>query len=385
MKYCTKCVMPDTRPKISFDKYGVCGACRASEYKKAIDWTAREKQLKEIFDRYRYTSKWDCIVPVSGGKDSIYQVHVVKKIYNMNPLCVTFRTEARTQLGEQNLQALRDIGVDHLDFSPNAEAFSKLRLKTLREVGDCSLPDHLAIWGLIPNIALKYKIPLIIWGENPDLEYGAPEDQWEVAKFNRAWMATQPILKGKTVQDWADTDILLMDLQSFIYPTEEQLDELGYMPLFLGHYLPWDCDQNYKIAKFYGLAVPPKKHQLGLYEYADIDCMYIVIHHYFKFLKFGVNRFTDHTCNEIRKGRLPRAKAIKMVANNDGMLPPKEYIEHFCKRTKITVKEFWEIAEKWRNQEIWYKDEEGKYQLKDWIGGTKIPDKWRNPLEKGEL
>jgi hypothetical protein len=109
--------------------------------------------------------------------------------------------------------------------------------------------------------------------------------------------------------------------------------------------------------------------------------MYIVIHHYFKWLKFGFNRVTDNACNEIRKGRLSRKKAIQLVEQSDGILPPREYIQHFCKTTGISEKHFWEIAEKFRNRDVWYKDSEGKFQLRGWIGGPSIPENWRHPFE----
>ena len=132
MKYCKLCVMPTTRPKLELNEEGICNACiSAREKKENINWTKREQEFKEILDRFRSKdkTKWDCIIPVSGGKDSIYQVHMMKNVYNMNPLCVTFRTDARTILGEKNLHALKEIGVDHIDFTPNPVGFKKLRKK----------------------------------------------------------------------------------------------------------------------------------------------------------------------------------------------------------------------------------------------------------------
>lgn len=388
LKYCVKCVMPNSRPGLTFNSIGVCSACEgAEEKKKEIDWISREKELNAIFDKFRSKDKmnYDCIVPVSGGKDSIYQVHMVKNVYNMNPLCVTFRTDARTPIGEHNIQVLREIGVDHIDFTPNPIGFNKLRKKTFETVGDTSLPDHLAIWGVIPNIALKFKIPLVIWGENPDMEYGGTKDMRKVAKLNRNWMKGQHILKGKTVQDWCDNNLKINEISCLIPPKEEDLDSIDYTPIFIGYYLPWDAKRNVEVAIKHGFKVRKEGPIMGLYDYADIDCKYIVLHHYFKFLKFGFNRVTDNACNEIRKGRMTREQAKKLVIEKDGVLPPKEYVEDFCKRVGITVKHFWEVAERFRNKDVWYKDTKGKWQLKGWIGGNKIPEEWRNPLEKGEI
>ena len=369
--------MPNSRPNLTFNKDGVCSACEsAEEKKKTINWKEREKELMHLFDRFRSKdkAKYDCIVPVSGGKDSIYLVHMAKK-FNMNPLCVTFRTDARTHIGEQNIQALRDIGVDHIDFAPNPKGIRKLRLKTFREVGDCSVADHLAIWSLIPTFAIKFNIPLVVWGENADMEYGGTKDKRKVARLNRKWMENQHILKGKEVQDWCDENLKLEELKSLIYPPKKQLDILDYTPVFLGYYIPWDAKHNLEIAKKYDFQVRERP-IMGLYNYADLDCMYIVIHHYFKWLKYGFNRVTDNACNEIRKGRMTREEAIELVKKKDGIKPPKKFIEHFCRHVGITWKEFWEIAEKFRNKDIWKKDGNGKWYIDGWIGGDKIPDRF---------
>lgn len=371
MRYCKLCVMPTTRPKLELNKEGICSACIvAKEKKEEVDWKKREKEFKEILDKFRSKdkTKYDCIIPVSGGKDSIYQVHIIKNIYNMNPLCVTFRTDARTFLGEKNIQALRDMGVDHIDFTPNPIGFRKLRKKCFFEEGDSSIPDHLAIWSIPPRIAIKFNIPLVIWGENPDIEYGAPEDERDVSKLTRKWLDKQNILKGKKAENWVDNNITLNEIQSLIYPSEEKLDKIGYTPIFLGYYLKWDAKKNVEIAKKYGFKTRKEGPVVGIYDYADLDCMYIVIHHYFKYLKFGFGSTSDHVSNEIRKGRMTREEGIKLVKEKDGTPPPDEYIEHFCKHVGITKEQFWETADKFRDKDIWRKNEKGEWYLEEWIG-----------------
>jgi len=379
LRYCTKCVMPNSRPNLTFDKEGVCSACEgAEEKKKVINWKQREKDLRYLFDKFRSKDKtnYDCIVPVSGGKDSIYQVHMAKKVFNMNPLCITFRTDARTKFGEHNIQALREIGVDHIDFTPNPIAIRKLRLKTFKEVGDCSIADHLCWWSIMPYFAIKLNIPLVIWGENADMEYGGTKDLRNVARLNREFLKNQNILKGKAIEDWCDDDLKLEDLKCYIYPSDEELNKIDYTPIFLGYYIPWDAKHNLEVAKKYGFKLREKGPIMGLYNYADLDCMYIVIHHYFKWIKYGFNRVTDNACNEIRKGRMTREEAIKLVRKRDGIKPPKEFIKHFCKHVDISWNEFWEIVEKFRNKAIWKKDENSEWYINGWIGGDKIPDRF---------
>jgi hypothetical protein len=167
-----------------------------------------------------------------------------------------------------------------------------------------------------------------------------------------------------------------------IYPSEEELDSINYTPIFLGYYLPWDAQRNLEVAKRFGFKVQEdtKKVQ-GLYDYADVDCMYIILHHYFEWFKFGWCIASRDCSNEIRKGRMTREEAVRIVKRKDGEIPPREYILHFCRRTGITEEHFWEVAEKFRNKDVWYKDSDGKWQLHGWIGGSHIPKKWRHPFE----
>jgi N-acetyl sugar amidotransferase len=379
LKYCTKCVVPSTRPGISFNSEGVCSACQGGTEKETeIDWDMRKKNLLELFDKYRSDNpkEYDCIVPVSGGKDSIYQVHLVKNVFKMNPLCVTYRTDSRTSYGEHNIQALRDMGVDHIDFTPNPVGFRKLCKKTFEKYGDSSLADHFGIYCLVPKLALTFKQPLVIFGENPDMEYGGEKEHRKVAQMNRDWIDRVNILKGTKAEEWVDEDLHLEDIKSLILPSKEDLDELGYNPIFLGYYTPWDARKNVKIAEKYGFKRRKGKPIFGLYDYADLDCMRICIHHYFKWLKFGFNRYTDHCSNEIRKGRMTREEAIELIKKHEGQKPPKKFIKHFCDYIGISEARFWEIAEKFRNKDIWKKDENGEWYIEGWIGGDKKLDRF---------
>lgn len=378
IQYCSKCIASSTRPNLNFDSNGVCSACNNALHKAEIDWEKREQRLREVFDRHRRTvdHEYDCLIPVSGGKDSTYQVHIVKKVYNMNPLCVTFRPLSRTVRGEENLQALRNIGVDHIDFAPNPHGINTITKRAFEEFGDCSLIDHLAIYGLIPNIARRLNIPLVIWGENPYLEYGGDEADSSLTQLSRRFFKEHHIIKGREVEDWVNEDLSLQELQSFKYPTEAELDAFGYEPIFLGCYLPWDAAQNIAISTQYGFLSREAGPIMGLYDHADLDCMNIVIHHYFKWLKFGFNRITDHGCNEIRKGRMTRDEAIELVKQYDGCKPPREYIHAFCQQIDITEEYFWEIAERFRNLDIWQQDSNGEWYIAGWIGGDKVPDRF---------
>jgi hypothetical protein len=228
----------------------------------------------------------------------------------------------------------------------------------------------------VPNFALRLRIPLVIWGENPWMEYGGSGNEVDLPRLNRQFLRNHHILKGRDIEEWLDEKLSLREIQTFIYPTEKELDDLNYTPIFLGYYLPWDAQKNVEIALTYEFKVRDKGPIMGLYDYADLDCMNIVIHHYFKWLKFGFNRITDNTSNEIRKGRMTRETAIQMVRAYDGMKPPKKYIEAFCNQIDISIEQFWEVAERFRNQNIWKRDNNREWYIEGWIGGDFIPDRF---------
>tara|TARA_B100001250_G_scaffold399251_1_gene408444 strand:+ start:581 stop:1765 length:1185 start_codon:yes stop_codon:yes gene_type:complete len=378
MKYCKKCVTPKTRPSLVFNKDGICSACQMASKKTYINWSERKKNLESILNQHRrnLNYNYDCIVPVSGGKDSIYQVYMAKNVFNMNPLCITWRSLARTIRGQENLNALKNMGVDHIDFTPNPNGINKITRLAFEEFGDCSLVDHLAIYNLIPNLALKLNIPLVIWGENPYMEYGGDVERADQNKQSAKLVRDNHILKGKATLDWVSHNISRREINSFVPPDELQLDSIGYEPIYLGFYIPWDAKKNKEIAIQNGFKPREKGPIMGLYDYADLDCINIVIHHYFKWLKFGFNRVTDNASNEIRKGRMNRDKAIELVKKFDGFKPPVEYIKAFCSQVGISELFFWEVAEKFRNKDIWEKDENKEWYISGWIGGNKIPDRF---------
>jgi hypothetical protein len=170
LKYCCRCVMPHTKPDLHIDADGVCNACRAYEQRGDVNWEQRKRELLQILDRYRRGSDdWDCVVPVSGGKDSTYQVVRMLQL-GMNPLCVTATTCDLSDIGRKNIDNIKRLGVDYLEFSPNPRVRARLNRIGLTEVGDISWPEHVGIFTIPVRAAVQFSIPLIIWGENSQNE-----------------------------------------------------------------------------------------------------------------------------------------------------------------------------------------------------------------------
>src|SRR3989339_829191 len=270
MKYCQHCIMPDTKPDLLFDKAGVCGACRNYERRTRIDWNSRKKDLESTLSKYRSNNSWDCIIPVSGGKDSTFQV--VKMLeFGMHPLCVTGTTCDLSEIGRKNIQNIKNLGVDYIEFSPNPKIRRKMNKIGLTQVGDISWPEHLTIFTIPIRVAVQYKIPLVIWGENPQNEYGGPKSATKNPVLeNRRWLEEFGGLLGLRVTDIIGMDGLqTTDVLPYIYPTEEELKSAGITGIFLGHYLPWDGLTNALIAQANGFTTYDKSVEGSIVNYEN--------------------------------------------------------------------------------------------------------------------
>ncbi len=369
--------MPDTKPDLFFDNDGVCNACRSYENRINVDWAKRYQELEQILDRYKNPSgsNWDCIVPVSGGKDSTYQVIRVLQL-GLNPLCVTSTTCDLSEIGRKNLVNLQNLGVDHVSLSPNPLTRAKLNTLGLRQVGDISWPEHVGIFTIPVRAAVQYNVPLIIWGENSQNEYGGPASAQQNHILNRQWLEEFGGLLGMRVSDLIGHDgFRKQDFIPYTYPDDEDLQKVGVTGLFLGHYIPWDGLSNALIAQANGFSTYEKVVEGSLVNYENLDNYQTGIHDYFKYLKFGFGRATDLACLHIRRERLTRHDGLDAVRRLDGLFP-WEYLGKDLKDIlyplDISVDEFIKICDEFTNKKIFKRDAKGNL-LKDRHGNlTKI-------------
>jgi len=360
--------MPDTRPHIVFNEEGVCDACVTAEQKEnAIDWDARAKELEVIFDKYRSKdpAKYDCIVPVSGGKDSTYQTWVLKNVYKMNPLAVTFAQCKCTDLGQHNLQALREVGVDHILYTPNPIVYRKLAKEGFQRVGDSCWPCHAGIFTVPVTIAVKFGIPLIVWGENGQMEYGGPASRRENNTLDRRWLEEFG-LSGNRVDAMVSDDIPLSDLKPYIYPTDEEIHKAGTTGIFLGYYHKWDARKQLKlIQEVTGFKVKDDGPNEGTYtNYENLDGEFVGFHDYLMYLKFGFGRCTSHACIDIRNKRLTRNEAIDLIDKYEGKFP-KKYYKSFLQFTGMTEDEFRDVCDSFVNKSIFARNKDGEWVKKE--------------------
>ncbi|MCJ7464189.1 MAG: N-acetyl sugar amidotransferase [Thermoplasmata archaeon] len=369
--------MPDTKPDIHFDEQGVCNACRSFEKRKDTDWSAREEQLKEILNRYKSKNgkKWDCIVPVSGGKDSTYQVLTMLRL-GMTPLCVTATTCDLSTIGRKNIENIKNLGVDYIEFSPNKIVRRKLNRIGLMEVGDISWPEHIGIFTIPIRVAVQYDIPLIIWGENSQNEYGGPASASENNYLNRRWLEEFGGLLGLRLSDLVGVEgIDEKHLIPYTYPTDDELKGVGATGLFLGYYLPWDGYTNALTSQAHGFTTFHRVVEGSCVNYENLDNYQTGIHDYFKFLKFGFGRASDIASLHIRRGRLSRQDACTIVRMHDGKIPwtyLDKPLKDILEPLDITIDGFIRICDRFTNRKLFKIDAES-HLIKDAHGNlTKL-------------
>lgn len=364
MKFCVNCVMPETKPDLSFNSEGLCSACSAYMNRKVVDWEERSRMLHGVLERYRSRDgkHWDCIIPVSGGKDSTYQVIKMLEL-GMNPLAVTSMTCHLSEIGQRNIDNLKNLGVDHILFSPNPVVRRKLNRIGLSQVGDISWPEHVGIFTIPVAASVRYNVPLIIWGENSQNEYGGPAAAAENNVLNRRWLEEFGGLLGLRVTDLIGQEgIRERDLIPYTYPTDEELKRVGTTGLFLGFYLPWDGLANAMIAQAHGFETPPTAVETTFLSYENVDNWQTGIHDYFKYLKFGFGRATDMACLHLRRGRLTRREACDIVRLRDGKFPWTylgKPLQEILAHIDMTVDEFEKICDKFTNKKIFKTDARG--------------------------
>lgn len=369
MRWCKNCVLPDTRPGLVIGKDGVCNACNNHTTKKYVDWEQREYSFKKIIQQAKVSSHgYDCVIPVSGGKDSTWQV--IKCLeYGLTPLAVTWRTPGRTVIGQRNLDNLISLGVDHIDYQISPKLESQFMLRGLERFGSTAIPMHMALFNIPLNIAVKFKIPLVIWGENSAFEYGSEDDALGGHRLNSAWLSKFGVTHGTTAADWVGDGFTLKNLAAYFGPAEELIEQSDLNAIFLGHYFEWDPETSLASARANGFQFASGGARTGLYDYADIDDDFISIHHWIKWYKFGFTRLFDNLSLEIRNNRMSRDEAIKIIIKT-GNQAPKEDIQKFCNFAKIDAKTFYNICEKFRNLDIWsYSGGQWRinnFLIKDW-------------------
>ena len=361
MRWCARCILPDTRPNLRLDADGICNACRNHETKPLIDWAAREAALKDVVaDAKSRSAGYDCVIAVSGGKDSTWQTIKCLEL-GLKPLAITWRAPGRTAIGQQNLDNLIKLGVDHIDYSIDPHVDARFMVKAFARFGSTAIPMHLALFAIPLTIAARFRIPLVVWGENSAFEYGNADDEHTGFTLDGAWLRTYGVTHGTRASDWIDADLSTKDLTAYSWPSDDEMARAGVRAMFLGYYLPWDPQETYRIAKECGFREAAAA-RTGYYAFADIDDDFISLHHWMKWYKFGFTRLFDNLSLEIRNGRMTRDKAIAIVRESGDQRPASD-IATFCRFAGIAEADFDAVAERFRNAAVWQRRADGTWYI----------------------
>jgi N-acetyl sugar amidotransferase len=361
---CKRCVATNSRPEQTIDNDGICNACISFEKKKKIDWDKREKLfIKEIKEakENKLKDNWDCIIPSSGGKDSTAQAYIAKK-FGLNPLIVTATTCDLSKIGRKNIENLKK-NFDTIEISPQKEIRKKLNKICLETIGDIGWPEHVSIFTQPIQIAAKFDIKLVFYGEQPQFEYGGPDRQYSNI-MNREWMEEFGGFLGFRVSDLIDHyGFKKEELLPYVYPDENFIKEKKIKALFMGYYFNWNNYENFELAKKQGFLSFKKPIEGGNVSYEKIDNYQHGIHDYFKFLKYGFSRSTDQAAWMIRQKIINRDEGIKLVRENDGKYPASylgKKLNDILKEIDLTIDDFNKICDRFTNKEIFKCNQAGE-------------------------
>jgi len=329
--------MPETAEGFAFDEMGICQPCRSAEQKIHIDWSGREKGLRKILDGYRSKdgSNYDCIVPISGGKDSAFQIYVLTQVYKMKPLAVTFNHNWYSETGKYNLQNVLEVfDVDHIMFTPRRSVINKLAKKSLRMIGDSCWHCHAGVGAFPLQIAVKYNIKLIVWGESASENDGRATYK-EPIKFDRDYFTK--ISARFYAEDMADDDISLLDVHPYILPSVKDVERAGIEGIYLGDYIFWDAERQTEFVRDnFGWKEDKME---GTYKgYKSAECKMAGVHDYSKFIKRGFGRSSDHASQDVRAGLLTREEGFELAKRFDTERPGA--LDEYLRITGYTEEEF---------------------------------------------
>jgi N-acetyl sugar amidotransferase len=348
LQYCIRCCLPETVEGLKFDEMGICQACQAAEQKIHINWVEREKELREILENAKRRSGdyYDCIVPISGGKDSTFQLYVMTQVYGMKVLAVTFNHNWLSETGKYNLQnSLEKFNVDHIMFTPNRALVNKLAKKALYLIGDPCWHCHAGCGAFPLQIAVKFRVPLLVYGESISESSGRATYYDPVTKYDRDYFTkvSAKVYPEQMVDE--KIGITEKDLAGFKLPSIEEIEEVGVSGIHLGDFIFWDDERQMEFVRDnYGWREDKVE---GSYKgYKSVECICAGIHDYTCFLKRGYARGTFHASVDVRAGLLTREEGFELAKKHDAERP--DIMDYYLDITGLTEEEVERITKSHR-------------------------------------
>ena len=370
--YCSNCVYPVNAVNLNLDENGVCTSCKTATTFEELSsdfWIERKAKFEKLINQYKKdnNSNYDCLIPVSGGKDSFYQAHVIAKEYGLKPLLMTYHGNNYLPEGDRNRDLMRHaFDADHIVWGPSVEVLKKLNKLTFKMMGDMNWQNHCGIMSAPINLAVKFDIPLIIWGEtNWDISgMYSPDDFVEFS----ARVRHEHDLRGYEWYDMMKHGLKEKDMIWAKYPSDEEILETGARGIYIGNFFKWDPNkQTQLVMDKYNWKPAEKPFERTYRTMSNLDDRYENgIHDLMKFVKFGYGRASDHASKDIRTGYMSRDVGIEMVRKYDSVISSDLY--YWLDYVDMSEDEFWSIADSFRDPRVWW-IEDGKWH-KDNIWGA---------------
>ncbi|MCR5791341.1 MAG: N-acetyl sugar amidotransferase [Lachnospiraceae bacterium] len=366
MRYCKRCVMPDTRPGIRFDEEGICSACRSYEAQKTVDWDKRWKEFESLCDKYRGMNGdgYDCMIAVSGGKDSHFQTDLMKNRLDMNPILVSVEDNfPMTDAGMHNIKNLsEEFGCPIISLKPDIKAQKTVMRHTFEKYGKPTWFVDRLIYTFPMIMALRFNTPLLVYGENVSHEYGGVEDE-------ETYSARAQINNGVAAEIDFDELCSLPGIDRKVLsllkaPEPEEINKLD--PIYVSYFVPWNSVANYQFAKKHGFhdLTHEWRRTEEVQDFDQVDSRAYMVHPWMKYPKFGHASGTDHASRLVRYGILSRDEAVALVKERDGNLDPL-CVRDFCDFCGYTETEFWKVVDSFYNPEIFERNERNEWVLKE--------------------
>lgn len=365
---CKKGWMPDTRPGSKFDRDGVCGACRNYERRSTgVDWGKRLIELKKLCDRYRRSDNYyDCIIPVSGGKDSHFQAHVMKVELGMNPLLLTVGNPfSWTKAGWDNFKNIGEaFNCDHYLFNMSSDMLRRAMRVGFEEFGNPLQFVETAAYTVSLQFAVNFRIPLVIFGENPEYEYGTTDNDHYLGNEYIAQGLPYGIFQTVDIDYWEKHGISGKDLNSFVPPPQQLLNKVQPNVIFLSYFIPWSSTQHLRVAQEYGFhdLTHEWKRDGYIEDFEQIDCVAYLVHFWLKYPKYGFQRVSDVASRYVREGLLSLDEAKEAIARKSSSAFLSS-LWSFLAFTGYTPRQFWDIVDRFWNRDIFEKVN-GEWRLK---------------------
>lgn len=349
MKYCVRCCIPETEEGHQRDNMGICRACQSSEQKMHIDWNERENNLRRILEesKAKANNNYDCLLPISGGKDSMFQAHVLINVYKMKPLAVTFNHNWFSETGWYNLMNLLEtFNIDHIMYTPNRDLVNRMAKRSLKTIGDTCWHCHSGCGAFPLQVAVKFKIPLIVYGESVAESQGRAS-YYDPIKYDREYFTK--ISAKKTPDQMICDYITPKDVQPFQLPSEQECEEVGVTGIHLGDYIFWDDERQTEFVRDeYGWRETEMENSYKRYKSAE--CVMPGMHDFTCYLKRGYGRATAQACVDVRNGLLTREEGFRLISQIDPIRP--EALDYFLRITNMSEDEFYKTMERQRMPQI---------------------------------